>query len=209
MTWTPPTPEERRVFWDTRYATEGFVFGVEPNRFVAEYLADLPPCRALDLGSGQGRNAVWLARQGHDVTAVDLSAVARGQAVALAAELGVDAEFVAADLTTWEPPAGAFDLVLLAYLQLIPEQRAMVHATAVRALAPGGVVFLIAHHLDNLELGMGGPQSPQVLFTEEHLAADFVDLDIERLGQVGRPVEHDGVEGEAIDVLMIARRPPE
>ena len=208
MTWTPPTPEERKAFWDTRYATEGFVFGLEPNRFVAEYLADLPPRRVLDLGSGQGRNSIWLARHGHDVTAVDLSPVARGQAVALAAELGVTAEFVAADATTWEPTEAGFDMVLLAYLQLIPEQRRMVHASAVKALAPGGVVFLVAHHLDNLELGIGGPQIPLVLFTEEQLTEDFAELDIERLEKVRRPAERDGVEGEAIDVLMIARRPP-
>ncbi len=207
MPWIPPTSAERKAFWDTRYATEGFVFGFEPNRFVAEYLADLPPGRALDLGSGQGRNAIWLARRGHQVTAVDLSSVARGQAVALATEVRVTVDFVAADVTEWRPPPEAFDLVLLAYLQLVPDERAQVHAAAMAAVAPGGVVFLVAHHLDNLEDGLGGPQIPQVLYTEDQLTADFAGLDIVTLEKALRPVERDGVEGEAIDVVMVAERP--
>ena len=207
MPWIPPTSAARKAFWDTRYATEGFVFGLEPNRFVAEYLADIPPGRALDLGSGQGRNAIWLARRGHQVTAVDLSSVARGQAVALATEVRVAVEFVAADVTEWQPPPDAFDLVLLAYLQLVPEERAEVHATAISAVAPGGVVFLVAHHLDNLEDGIGGPQIPQVLYTEEQLAGDFADLEIVTLEKALRPAERDGVEGEAIDIVMVAERP--
>ena len=205
--WTPPTPEERRIYWDERYTADEGVFGVEPNRFVAEHLAGLPPCRALDLGSGQGRNAVWLASRGHEVTAVDLSAVAASQGRELARAAGVDVDFVTADLTTWEPEPGAYDLVLLSYLQLVPEQRRIVHSRAVDALAEGGTVFLIAHHLDNLEHGIGGPQIPDVLFTEEVLAGDFARLEVERLEKVLRPAERDGQSGSAIDVLLVARRP--
>jgi len=192
--------------WDERYATQGFVFGVEPNRFVAEHLAGLAPCRVLDLGSGQGRNAVWLAGQGHQVTAVDLSPVATTQAKQLAAATGVTVDFITADLLVWEPEPGGFDLVVLSYLQLIPERRVPVHAKAVRALAAGGTLFLIAHHLDNLTDGIGGPQLPEYLFTETELAEDFAGLVIDRLGRVLRPVDRDGVAGDAIDVLLVAHR---
>lgn len=192
--------------WDERYSKEGFVFGVEPNRFVAAELAGLSPRRVLDLGSGQGRNAVWLAAQGHDVTGVDLSPVATEQARRLARESGVTARFIAADLTTWEPQAGSFDLVLLSYLQLVPAMRKVVHAKAVRAVAPGGMVFLIAHHLDNLEDGVGGPQSPEYLYTEDDLREDFSGLSIERLERVLRPVDRGDVSGEAVDVLLVARQ---
>jgi SAM-dependent methyltransferase len=192
--------------WDERYSTQGYVFGVEPNRFVAAELAGLPPCRVLDLGSGQGRNAVWLAAQGHDVTAVDLSPVATEQARRLAEEAGVVVRFVAANLSTWEPEPAVFDLVLLSYLQLVPETRKLVHGAAVRALAAGGTLFLIAHHRDNLEHGVGGPQSPEYLYTEDVLRADFAALTIERLERVLRPVDRADVSGDAIDVLLIARR---
>lgn len=203
----PRTTDEARERWNQRYETEGFIYGVEPNRFVAEHLSGLPPGRVLDLGSGQGRNAVWLALQGHRVTAVDLSAIATEQAKRLAAEAGVDVEFVTADLGTWDPPRGAFDVVLLSYLQLPAAARFSAHAKAAAALAPGGLVFLIAHHADNLEHGVGGPQEAAYLFSEDELKDDFAVLDIERLEQVRRTVDREDVSGEAIDVLMLARRP--
>lgn len=199
-------PEERRQMWDARYGEKGFVFGVDANQFVAASLADLPPGRALDLASGQGRNAVWLAARGHDVTAIDLSPVAIAQAQRLAEEAGVDVAFFAADLLTWEPEPEAFDLVVLSYLHLPEAARTAIHAKAIRALAPGGVVFVIAHHHDNLEHGIGGPPSSDVLFTEADLAADFADLEIERLERVLRRVETDEVSGDAIDVLLFARK---
>jgi SAM-dependent methyltransferase len=208
VTWTPPTPEERRAYWDERFAADRTVFGVEPNRFVAERLAGLPPGRVLDLGAGQGRNAVWLTLQGHRVTAVDLSPVAGDQTREAAVAAGVEVEVVTADLTVWHPPPGSFDLVLLSYLQLVAEQRTVVHATAVDALAPGGILFLVAHHADNLEHGVGGPQIAQVLYTEADLAADFAALEIVTLERVLRPATTaSGVPGEAIDVLLTARRP--
>ncbi len=192
--------------WDERYATQGFVFGVEPNRFVEEHLGGLSPRRVLDLGSGQGRNAVWLAAQGHRVTAVDLSPVATEQAKQLAVQAGVTAEFVSADLSTWEPEVGGYDVVVLSYLQLVPHLRTLVHRKAVTALAPEGMVFLIAHHLDNLEHGIGGPQSPEFLFTEDELRSDFAGLVVDQLERVMRPVDRDGATGDAIDLLLVAHR---
>lgn len=200
-------PSEMQAFWDERYRTKGYVWGVDVNQFVEQHLSDLPPGRALDLGSGQGRNAVWLARQGHAVTAVDLSSVAAEQGARLAAEVGVDVDFVTADVTSWRPPAEAFDLVLLSYLQLPDVDRQKAHRAAVAALKPGGLLFLIAHHRDNLEHGAGGPQRPEVLPTEADLAADFADLDIELNHVVRRAVEVDGEAREAIDVMVVARKP--
>jgi len=201
-----PDPTAARARWDERYGTEGFVFGVEPNQFVAEHLASVPPGRALDLGSGQGRNAVWLASRGHRVTAVDLSPVATEQAQRLAAEAGVAADFVTADLAVWTPEPGAFDLVLLSYVHLEPGPRRVVHAMAVDALAPGGMVFLIAHHKDNIELGVGGPQRPELLLTEEDLVVDFAAVTIERLERVVRPVVDGDTTRHALDVLLIGRQ---
>ena len=97
--------------------------------------------------------------------------------------------------------------MLLSYLQLVAEQRIVVHAAAVDALAPGGTLFLVAHHADNLEHGVGGPQIAEVLYTEADLATDFASLEIVTLQRVLRPATTaDGVPGEAIDVLVVARR---
>ena len=81
------------------------------------------------------------------------------------------------------------------------------HATAVESLAPGGRVIVIAHHLDNLEQGIGGPPYPELLLTEDLLREDFADLEIDRCESVLRPVDKDGATGTAIDVLMVAHKP--
>ncbi len=195
--------DEMRAAWDARYADQDDVWGSDANRFLVEIATDLPPGRALDLGSGQGRNAFWLAGRGHIVTGLELSPVAVDQATAVAEEHGLDASFEAVDLTTWNPDGEEWDLVLLAYLQLPTETRRPIHAVAAAAVAPGGRLIVIAHHRDNLDHGVGGPPYPEVLFTEDDLAEDFAVLDIERNERVLRPTDH----GNAIDVVLLASRP--
>lgn len=196
---------DRRIHWNERYADEPSTFG-EANQFVVEHLSDLEPQRVLDAACGQGRNAVWLAERGHDVTGVDLSDVAIGQAGRLAEHRGVEVELVAADLTEWEPERGQFDLVLLSYLQLPPAIRTVIHRRVGAFLLPGGRVFAIAHHSDNLDHGIGGPDRPEVLYREEDLAGDFASFDIERNEAVHRAVDKPDQKGTAIDLLFIARR---
>ncbi|MCC7076978.1 MAG: class I SAM-dependent methyltransferase [Acidimicrobiia bacterium] len=197
---------DKRRYWDDRYRNS-CLWGVEPNLFLVESVADLPPGDALDLGCGQGRNAVWLARQGHTVTAVDQSEVALEQARELATASGVELTTVCADAATWDAPEAAFDLVILTYVQTPPHERRMIHAQAVRALRAGGRLFLAAHHLRNLTDGVGGPPSPDVLFTEADLAADFATLHILRNEEVVRHVEREDLTGDAVDVVLIAEKP--
>ncbi len=196
----------QRDLWNDRYREKGALWGVEPNQFVAEHLADLAPCRVLDLGSGQGRNSIWLAARGHQVTGVDVSDVAIEQAAEIAAGVGVEVEFIAADLMEWQPPAGEFDLVLLAYMQAPDGMRQKLHETAAAALSSGGKVFVIAHHKENLEHGIGGPPMLDVLF-DEGITSDFPSFVVEENRRVTRQAEKDGVQGEAIDLLFVAVKP--
>ncbi len=190
--------------WDARYAVDELVWRAEPNRFVVEEVHDLAPGRALDLACGEGRNAVWLAQQGWSATGVDFSNVALEKAARLAASRDVEVEWIAADLTSFEPPEAAFDLVLLCYVHLVAAERAALHAGAARALAPGGTILVVGHDLANLTEGVGGPQDPAVLFTPEDVVRDFAGLEIVRAESVRRPVEGSG---DAIDALVRARRP--
>ena len=195
----------RRSLWNERYSSEPSRYGDEVNQFVLEVAGPLAAGRALDVACGQGRNAVWLAWRGHRVTGIDLSDVAIAHAGELASERGVDVDFSVADFLKWDPPPDGFDLVLLSYLQLPPGDRVMAHRRAVAALAPGGWLLLIAHHRDNIEHGLGGPQNFSVLYDEEMLAVDFARLQVERNERVRRRVDRGDLKGEAIDVLFVGR----
>src|SRR4051794_11524369 len=141
--------------WDERYRASELVWSVGPNQFVAAELSDLPPGRALDLAAGEGRNAIWLARRGWRVTAVDFSQAGLDKGRVLAGDLDVD--WVCADATTWSGDAEEYDVCLVAYLQLAAaERRAAVHH-AFAALRPGGTFLWIAHDSTNLTDGTGGP----------------------------------------------------
>jgi SAM-dependent methyltransferase len=198
-----------REDWNRRYAGRELLWTGEPNRFLVAEAAALAPGRALDLACGEGRNAVWLAERGWHVTGVDFSEVALDKARRLAAARGVEGEWIAADLLAYHPEPRSSDLVLLFYLQVSAEQRRPVVRAAAEAVAPGGVLLLVAHDRSNLEEGHGGPQEPAVLYTAEDVAADLdgSGLRIERAERVERPVQTPEGERIALDALVRAARP--
>jgi SAM-dependent methyltransferase len=200
--------------WNARYDTTELIWKGEPNQFLPIEVTDLKVGSAVDLACGEGRNAVWLAKQGWTVTGVDFSSVGVEKGRKLASDNGVDATWVVADATTWEPPETGFDLVAVFYLQLpAAERRASMH-TAVRSLAIGGTLILVGHDLLNLTEGYGGPQDPTFLLTAEAIIDDVtaaevsldVELVIEKSGRVDRVVATDDGDRTAIDTLVRVRR---
>jgi SAM-dependent methyltransferase len=195
--------------WNARYAAQDLLWGAAPNRFVAEELGSLPARgRALDVACGEGRNAIWLAKRGWTVTAVDYSEVALERARRLATEQHVDVEWIEADVTQFVPASGAFQLVLIAYLHLPEAGRRAVLAHVASALAPGGTLFMIGHARENLTRGVGGPQHPEVLWEPSAVRAEVaaLGLSVRRAEPVRRPVETaDGIK-DAIDTLVCAQR---
>ena len=195
-----------REDWDRRYHGTELLWTAEPNRFVATELQGLPPGRALDLGAGEGRNAVWLAERGWRVTAVDFSSVALDKGRGLAQARGVSVDWVSADLRGYRPEPAAYDLVLVAYLHLLPAERAAVLCGAATALARHGTLLVVGHDLANLAEGVGGPQDPAVLYTPEAIAAELTGLEVGRAERVRRPVDTDAGTSEAVDTLVLATR---
>jgi SAM-dependent methyltransferase len=186
--------------WDSRYAGSGRVWSAAPNGWVANTTRAWFTGRALDLGAGEGRHAVWLAALGWQVTAVDFSATGIERGRRGAEELDVEVDWVVADVRTWEPPAGVtFDLVLVAYLHLADDVLARVRDW----LAPGGAMVLVGHALQNLTEGVGGPSDAQLLHTEAGYRAASEGLVVEQLGEVVRHLP----QGDAIDLVLVARRP--
>ncbi len=178
-------------WWDQRYGGDDLMWSLEPNRFVVEECDALAPGRALDLACGEGRNAIWLAGLGWQVTAVDFSAAALDKARAVAGRAGVQVDWVEADVLGWLPPAGsrqpAYDLVVLAYLQLPVTERHEVLSGAAAATAPGGSLLVVGHDLRNLDDGTGGPQDPALLWTvDEAVVPGFT---ASRAEVAARPVD--------------------
>lgn len=200
--------------WNARYDTSELIWKGEPNQFLPPEVVDLTPGTAVDLACGEGRNAVWLAKQGWTVTGVDFSDVGVEKGRKLAADNGVEATWVVADATTWEPPTKGFDLVAVFYLQLAAEERRASMETAVRALGVGGTLVLVGHDLLNLTEGYGGPQNPAFLLTAEDILDDLtaaevaldVELVTEKAGRIERSVDTDDGERTAIDTLIRVRR---
>lgn len=180
--------------WDERYAARGWLG--EPSSTVVDAVRGLPPGRAVDVGGGTGRHALWLAERGWQVTSVDFSAVGTGQGRAADPDGRVD--WVVADVTAWEPSAPV-DLVLVGYLQL----GAAGLRRASRWLAPGGRLVVVGHALRNLTEGVHGPRDPAHLQTEQVLRAGAQELVVERLEEVLRPDEG----GTVVELLLVAARP--
>jgi len=198
--------------WDDRYRSSELIWGIAPNRWVEQELAGLLPGRALDVACGEGRNALWLASIGWQVTAVDFSPVALEKARALEERAlheqsgATRVSWRCADAITYQHD-GAVDVALLCYLQLPSAQRRAAVHNAAAALAPGGTLLVIGHDSTNLADGTGGPQDPSVLFTAGDIASDLdgVRMQIDRADAVLRPVE--GAPRPAIDALFRAHQP--
>ncbi len=188
--------------WDERYAASELVWSAGPNQFVERELADLEPGRALDLACGEGRNARWLAERGWQVTAVDFSPVA----IQKARNLHDAVDWQVGDALTATLPQH-LDLVVIAYLQIVPEERTTVLRRAFESLRTGGRLLVVAHDSTNLTDGTGGPQDPAVLFTAEDVIADLADarFDVVRAERVPRTVpspDDPGSTRTALDALV-------
>jgi SAM-dependent methyltransferase len=164
--------------WQERYATPDFRFGREPNEFLVRCKPLLPRAgKALAVADGEGRNGVWLARQGLDVVSLDFSPAAQAKARALAAEHKVAVTFVEADVHAWDYPEAAFDVVVEIFTQFsTPADRPRKWAGMRRALKPGGLLIVVGYTPKQLDYGTGGPKQIEHLYTREMLVRAFGDL---------------------------------
>jgi SAM-dependent methyltransferase len=179
--------------WNRRYQAEGYLFGTAPNVWLREHAGVWSAGqRVLCVADGDGRNSVWLARQGLRVEAFDLSDVAVAKARVLAAQAGVAVDFAVADCEGYAWPQGTLDGIAAIFIQFAdPQVRARLFARMVDALAPGGVLVLQGYTPAQLQHKTGGPDRLSHLYTEALLREAFAALDIEVL----RDYEADVIEG--------------
>lgn len=204
----PMSPDDRLAAlaeeWDRRYASAPQVFRAEPDESLVELVSPLPPGTAIDLGAGEGRNSLWLARRGWNVVAVDASRVALDRLSDAAEVEGLSIKTVADDLISYlanvRVAGTTFDLVVLAYVHADPSGRAELLAAAAHSLSAGGHLFVVGHHVSSL--GVTGPPDPARLYAEDDLR-EIPGLDVIRLEQ--RRGKSD-VSEPGTDVVLWARR---
>lgn len=207
-----PDYERAREVWDERFAkADGYLFGDEPNRFLAAEAHRLQPGQAvLCLADGEGRNGVFLAGRGLDVLSVDLSPVALDKARRLAESRGVALRLEEANLATWAWPVERFDAVVGIFFQFAgPALRERLFSAIRRALKPGGLVLLQGYRPEQLAYGTGGSPDAENLYTEAILRTAFEGFDILHLRAHDEAIRegraHDGMSA-LID--LVARKPP-
>jgi SAM-dependent methyltransferase len=195
--------------WNERYREAELVWGSEPNLFVRQQCQRLPAGHAVDLGCGEGRNALWLARLGWHVLGIDSSDVAieraRGLTEREPSEVAERLEWRVGDVTTDTGDPESADLVVICYVHLPPVGTHQLLVSAARSLRPGGHVVVVGHDARNLTDGVGGPQDASVLHVPVHLATVLATegLVVQLAETVDRPTD----KGTALDSLVRAARP--
>lgn len=207
---------DQELRWSNRYRDAGdqYLFGTEPNRFLAHRLALLQNGRtALSVADGEGRNSVWLAEQGLDVTAVEISPVAVEKARRLAAGRKVELRFILADMLApgWPPVElhGGFDWVVAIFIQFVgAEDRQRQFVTIKLLVRPGGRILLHGYTPKQLEYRTGGPADVENLYTEAILREAFADWDIEELVEYEEDISEGlGHKGRSALIGLVARKP--
>ena len=156
--------------WDTRYARHDQLFSGAPNGVLVTEAADLPPGQALDVGCGEGADALWLARNGWLVTAVDISQVALRRACSSGADVDGRVSWARGDLTTVPPPADAFDLVSVHYFPLLRQATHTALRGLLSAVAPGGTLLYAGHDLADLPPHDGHGPAPSDYYQPAEVA---------------------------------------
>lgn len=196
------TPSQR---WEARYGVDEYVYGTDPNDFLVEAVQGLSTGRTLCIADGEGRNGVYLASLGHEVTSVDLTEAGMAKAARLAEAKGVDLTTVVADITDYDLGEGQWDLIVSIFAHMPPPIRRGLHGRIARALAPGGRFVLEAYTPDQVGRGTGGPPNPELTMTLAGLHDELTDMTIVEGREIVRPViEGPGHTGDGAVVQVVA-----
>jgi len=193
--------------WNERYATDEYVYGTEPNTFLAEHAKTLTG-PVLSLCEGEGRNAVFLASLGLDVLGVDNSDVGLAKAQKLAAAKGVTIRTEVADLAVYNLPENHFGSVVSIFAHLPSVIRRRLYPLVERSLKPGGILLLEAYTLAQLPKTTGGPKDPDMLMSAAGLRQEFPHCEVILARELDRLVLEGGhrLGGVGSVVQYIARK---
>ncbi|WP_018831237.1 SAM-dependent methyltransferase [Salinispora tropica] len=198
-------------YWDQRYSETGQVWSGEPNPVLVAEVAPLAPGTALEVGCGEGADAIWLAGQGWQVTGVDFSAQALSRAAErVPASLAERLRWQRADIRDWQPDDGPrYDLVSTSFLHFSGALRRRVFATLATRVAPDGHLLIVGHHPSDLDTAMPRPPEPDLFYTADELAQALPARDWEVRTRAARPRDATTPDGTPVtihDTVLTARR---
>ncbi len=200
-------------FWDERYGASQQIWSGNPNQRLVEQVSDLTPGVALEVGCGEGADAIWLAARGWQVLAVDVSPVVLERAARQAATEGVEiaarVEWQQADITTWGPAPRQFDLITSHFIHTPTDVRTSLNRRLAAAVRPGGSLLIVGHHPMDMGTSMRRPNLPDFFFTAEEVAATLDPNEWEILVADAQPREAKDPDGNLMtihDAVLHARR---
>lgn len=196
-------------FWNERYVSKEYVYGREPNSFFKDFIYKKLniPGKLLLPAEGEGRNAVFAALNGYQVTAFDFSTDAKNKAQLLAGDKKVSIEYLTSDISSFDFTPETYDAAGLFFVHLPPAERATFHESVISTLLPDGLICLEAFHTDQIELTSGGPKKKDMLMDIAQLADDFKSMDILHLAKVEKILDEGPFhQGKAILVQLIAKK---
>ena len=196
-----------KSMWDQRYSENEWVYGRNPNSFFKACIDELSPGKILLPAEGEGRNALYAAKKGWQVKAVDFSEAGRQKALRRASEENLHLNYELADLANWHSKE-KFDCIGLIYSHLPPEYRERLHRDFSALLEPGGTILLECFNKNQLNFSSGGPQNIEWLYSKAMLEQDFEGLHFELLEEVITELDESAFHsGKAALIRMIARNP--
>lgn len=196
-----------KEFWNQRYQSKTYVYGTLPNLFFKEQLDKLHPGRLLLPAEGEGRNAVYAAQQGWQVTAIDISEAGRDKALKLARTAGVEIEYYIGNFGEIELPTAFFDCVGLIFAHFPADKRIAFHQKAVQYLKPGGILMLEGFSKEQMSYQSGGPKNEAMLFSVAELKKEFAALtDLEATQKLLELKEGIFHEGTASVVRLVGKK---
>jgi SAM-dependent methyltransferase len=208
-----PAEVVTQAFWDARYGSADRVWSGNPNQRLVEQLADLAPGTALEIGCGEGADAIWLASRGWNVTAVDVSTVALERAARQAATRGPEVAgritWQQADILAWAPTPRQFDLVTAHFIHVASADREPLHRRLAEGVHPGGILLIVGHHPSDLETSVGRWRMRDFLFTPEQVAGVLPPDEWEIVvsdDPARQAIDPDGQQITIHDAVLKARR---
>lgn len=194
--------------WDERYDTLEYVYGKEPNQFLASVANKIPKGRVLCLGEGEGRNAVYLAKMDYDVTAVDASKVGLEKAHILAEEYSASINTIVSDLEEYQIAKDSWHGIVSIFCHIPKLFRSRLHQDCVNGLKTGGIFIMEAYSPNQLKYCTGGPKVPELLYDLKEIKSELKDLHFEIAREIVREVYegtlHKGL-GSVVQIMAVKK----